>query len=119
MMSTLFLREHNRIADRISRAVIEHYINHITPIKFPLFAEPGIGGRSGTGRTGCPSSSTCCTAPSPRRSPIRCLLPASTVRTRFPEAVQEIDPTRKLSDTVRHNIDGESITPRVSLGLEQ
>ena len=67
MMSTLFLREHNRIADRISRAhrdwddervfqtarntlivilikvVIEDYINHITPIKFPLFVEPGMG----------------------------------------------------------------------------
>ncbi len=67
MMSTLFLREHNRIAGLISRKhpewsddrvfdttrntltvvllkiVIEDYINHITPIKFPLFVEPGIG----------------------------------------------------------------------------
>ncbi|AFM17545.1 heme peroxidase family protein [Mycolicibacterium chubuense NBB4] len=67
MMSTLFLREHNRLAaliranhptwddDRIFdttrntlivmliKVVIEDYINHITPIKFPLFVEPGIG----------------------------------------------------------------------------
>ena len=67
MMSTLFLREHNRIArliksrhadwdsDRIFettrnimivlliKVVIEDYINHITPIKFPLFVEPGVG----------------------------------------------------------------------------
>lgn len=67
MMSTLFLREHNRIArlikgenkdwpdDRVFEAtrntlivvllkvVIEDYINHITPIRFPLFVEPGIG----------------------------------------------------------------------------
>ncbi|MHA0287401.1 peroxidase family protein [Mycobacterium sp. C3-094] len=67
MMSTLFLREHNRIAGLISekhpdwsddrvfdttrntltvvllKIVIEDYINHITPIKFPLFVEPGIG----------------------------------------------------------------------------
>ncbi|MBB2992628.1 prostaglandin-endoperoxide synthase 2 [Mycolicibacterium iranicum] len=67
MMSTLFLREHNRVAalvaaelgsgddDRIFettrnamivlliKIVIEDYINHITPIRFPLFVEPGIG----------------------------------------------------------------------------
>jgi prostaglandin-endoperoxide synthase 2 len=67
MMSTLFLREHNRIAglidaenpewndDRLFEAtrntltvvllkvVIEDYINHITPIRFKFFVEPGIG----------------------------------------------------------------------------
>ncbi|MBX7434638.1 peroxide synthase [Mycobacterium sp. Y57] len=67
MMSTLFLREHNRIAGLISadhedwsddrvfdttrntlivvllKIVVEDYIRHITPIKFPLFVEPGIG----------------------------------------------------------------------------
>lgn len=67
MMSTLFLREHNRLAGLIGEAhrdwdderifqtarntlivvlikvVIEDYINHITPIKFPLFVEAGLG----------------------------------------------------------------------------
>jgi prostaglandin-endoperoxide synthase 2 len=67
MMSTLFLREHNRVARLIAAenpgwdddqvfettrntlivvlltVVIEDYINHITPIKFKLFAESGIG----------------------------------------------------------------------------
>jgi prostaglandin-endoperoxide synthase 2 len=67
MMSTLFLREHNRVArliaernqdwddDRVFettrntltvcllKVVIEDYINHITPIRFKLFVEPGIG----------------------------------------------------------------------------
>lgn len=66
MMSTVFIREHNRIAREIRKhnrwdsnrifettrntmiallikIVIEDYINHITPIKFPLYMEPGIG----------------------------------------------------------------------------
>ena len=67
MMSTLFLREHNRLAGLIAAAhhdwdderifqtarntltvllikvVIEDYINHITPIKFPLFVEARNG----------------------------------------------------------------------------
>jgi prostaglandin-endoperoxide synthase 2 len=70
MMSTLFLREHNRIAKLIAeahkgdpkwnsdrvfettrntliavllRVVIEDYINHITPVKFKFFLEPGMG----------------------------------------------------------------------------
>jgi prostaglandin-endoperoxide synthase 2 len=67
MMSTLFLREHNRIAHLIAavhptwdddrvfettrntltavllRVVVEDYINHITPINFKLFVESGIG----------------------------------------------------------------------------
>lgn len=68
MMSTVFLREHNRLARLIARQnpgfdadrvfettrntmivqlikiVVEDYINHITPINFPLFVEPGLGG---------------------------------------------------------------------------
>lgn len=69
MMSTLFLREHNRLAREIAgdhpdwddervfqttrntmivlllKVVIEDYINHITPFHFQLFVEPGIGVR--------------------------------------------------------------------------
>jgi prostaglandin-endoperoxide synthase 2 len=70
MMSTVFLREHNRLADLIAaehvgaeewddervfqtarntlivlllKVVIEDYINHITPFIFSLFVEPGMG----------------------------------------------------------------------------
>ncbi len=67
MMSTLFLREHNRIAGLIAadnpefnddrvfdatrstltvvllKVVIEDYINHITPVRFKFFVEPGMG----------------------------------------------------------------------------
>jgi prostaglandin-endoperoxide synthase 2 len=69
MLSTLFLREHNRLAGLIAeehpewddehvfqaarntlivillKIVIEDYINHITPFHFELFVEPGIGVR--------------------------------------------------------------------------
>jgi prostaglandin-endoperoxide synthase 2 len=67
MMSTLFLREHNRIAGLIAadnpdfnddrvfettrntltvillKVVIDDYINHITPVRFRFFLQPGIG----------------------------------------------------------------------------
>jgi prostaglandin-endoperoxide synthase 2 len=67
MMSTLFLREHNRLAALIAeknpgfdddqvfetarntltvmllKVIIEDYINHITPIRFKFFVKPGIG----------------------------------------------------------------------------
>jgi prostaglandin-endoperoxide synthase 2 len=70
MMSTLFLREHNRLAGDIAKEhdgdpdwdderifqtarntlivlllkiVIEDYINHITPFYFKLFVKPGLG----------------------------------------------------------------------------
>lgn len=67
MMSTLFLREHNRIAGLIAsdnpgwdddqvfdttrntlivillKIVIEDYINHITPVRFKFLVEPGTG----------------------------------------------------------------------------
>jgi prostaglandin-endoperoxide synthase 2 len=64
MINTLLLREHNRIAHELKRnplndervfqtarnililmfikIVVEHYINHITPLPFSLRADPSV-----------------------------------------------------------------------------
>ena len=90
LMSTIFLREHNRLARLIAedqpwgderifqtarntlivmllKVVIQDYINHITPFWFKFVCEPGTGALRDWffHPTGCRSSSTCCIAGTP------------------------------------------------------